>query len=423
MLTPVKSPLSPPTATSPRRIPLPSSLPALPCTMISPPRIPTRAPRGAAPRRWPGSPLTTMVPPAISAPTQSPACPATRISPPLIAAPRCMPALPSTTTRPRVMPAPIIFTRARSPTMRSSPSASPSTRKKSPSVACWLPWSTPTAATWAAVLPSSRSGTSASASTGTSGVVCKVSVRLTSGSPSLACQQAAQRDLVLSQTAAVVAGRDPDEPRPRRRRKPAPHGLLDCRQVEAVDHDLEHARDLLRHLGRSGDRAQRRTVGVVGGRDDRLVARAHLAAAAHDAVRKRQDHSRNLPHGVDSSLRRGERRRHVRAEEQQVATADGGLDAEAILDHELTVHDRHAPEAAPVQQLARLVAVAEVAQRPADHHGVLGLQGVVAGGGRASHHALPDPLDQPLAEAVRGGREQEHRHARTAVRSLGGRHR
>ena len=48
--------------------------------------------------------------------------------------------------------------------------------------------------------------------------------------------------------------------------------------------------------------------------------------------------------------------------------------AETLLDQELALHHRHAPEAPPVEHLAGLVSVAEVAQLPADVDRVLAVR-------------------------------------------------
>jgi hypothetical protein len=93
-------------------------------------------------------------------------------------------------------------------------------------------------------------------------------------------------------------------------------------------------------------------------------------------------------------------------------------DAEALLHEELALHDRHAPVALTLEHLAGLIAVAEVAHLPAHVDRVLGLDAVEAGRGRRGQHALPDALDQPLADALLVHGEEQHAHAGAPVRRL-----
>src|SRR3972149_3904387 len=73
-----------------------------------------------------------------------------------------------------------------------------------------------------------------------------------------------------------------------------------------------------------------------------------------------------------------------------------------------------------IQQLTGLKAVPEEAELAADGDPRLSGQGVVAGGARAGHHRLTDPLDQLLVQALlRHGQDQD-RDARPAGRGLTG---
>ena len=79
----------------------------------------------------------------------------------------------------------------------------------------------------------------------------------------------------------------------------------------------------------------------------------------------------------------------IPGQDQEVATAYGLLDAERFLHQELAFHHRDPPVAAAVQELARLEAVAEMAEQSADEDplGRLG-QSVEAGGGRTGEDRL-----------------------------------
>ncbi len=77
MLTPAKSPQSPATASSPRRIEWPASLPTLPRTTIVPPGHSAHAAAVGGARQIAALPSTSIRPPRISAPSQSLAFPRT----------------------------------------------------------------------------------------------------------------------------------------------------------------------------------------------------------------------------------------------------------------------------------------------------------------------------------------------------------
>src|SRR6185437_12829733 len=70
---------------------------------------------------------------------------------------------------------------------------------------------------------------------------------------------------------------------------------------------------------------------------------------------------------------------------------------------------RDAPETPARDHLARLEAVAEVAQAASQRRGSLGTgEAVEARRGRAGHDALADALEDPLADALPVHRKQEH---------------
>ena len=72
----------------------------------------------------------------------------------------------------------------------------------------------------------------------------------------------------------------------------------------------------------------------------------------------------------------------------------------------------------PSSRFADLPAVAEVAEPPADVDGLLAeRQAVVAGRGRAGHHALADPVGQRLLERIAAEGEEQDAHAGPAVRA------
>src|SRR5205823_9762620 len=119
--------------------------------------------------------------------------------------------------------------------------------------------------------------------------------------------------------------------------------LLDARQVNAVNDDLINA------VGPLGQRrlhhaAQGGTVRVVGAGAELLVTAADLAAAAHDAAGKGQDHARYLTNGGDGGLRRGESGCLTVADDQEVAASHALDRPEEILADEFAVHHRHPPE-------------------------------------------------------------------------------
>ena len=95
--------------------------------------------------------------------------------------------------------------------------------------------------------------------------------------------------------------------------------------------------------------------------------------------------------------------------------------AESLLGGELAVHHRNPPEAAIAERLADLPAVAEVAERAADgdrfEFGV-DRQAVVAGGGRAGHHALADALHQGGLQRIPAEGEGQDGDPRAAVGRL-----
>ena len=105
---------------------------------------------------------------------------------------------------------------------------------------------------------------------------------------------------------------------------------------------------------------------------------------------------------LDGGLRGAEGGRLVGRQDQEVAAGHRALHAERVLAQELAVHHRHPPVAPAVELLARLVAVAEEAESPADLHRLLGRrEPVEAGRGRAGHDALADAVDEGLAERRR----------------------
>ena len=168
------------------------------------------------------------------------------------------------------------------------------------------------------------------------------------------------------------------------------------------------------------DRPQRRVEGVVGRRDHVLVAlRAHFTPAPHDAPRKGEDHPWQVRHRLDGGLGGGERRVGVRGEDQEVAAAHSLLHTERLFDEELPFHDRQPPVALAGDQLARLKAVTEHAQRLAHRQPVRRVrQAVETGGGGTREHGLPHPHDQLLGKARLVHREKQHADTGSSVRRL-----
>src|SRR5216683_290778 len=116
-------------------------------------------------------------------------------------------------------------------------------------------------------------------------------------------------EMVLPELAAVIPRRDLDDAGPARRVDAGAQRVLDRLTVQAVDDDLEHRVHARRQRALDADAsAQRRAVGVVGGRDHLLIAlRANLAAAPDDAAWEREDDAAYSAHRVDGRFRRRQR--------------------------------------------------------------------------------------------------------------------
>src|SRR3990172_6746320 len=93
-------------------------------------------------------------------------------------APKWGPTPPLTISRRDVIPAPMCLTFDRSPSTLISPLYCPCTLKKSPILACTLPWKTGSADSADSFRLFNLSGDITSASTGTSGEVCNDRVKL-----------------------------------------------------------------------------------------------------------------------------------------------------------------------------------------------------------------------------------------------------
>src|SRR5262249_13348269 len=121
-------------------------------------------------------------------------------------------------------------------------------------------------------------------------------------------------------------------------------------------------------------------------------------------------------------LRSRQRRGLAVADDQEIAARHALDRAEEILTEELAVHDRQPPVTPALELLAELPAVAEEAQVPADADGLLldHRQAVIAGGGGASKHALPDAVDNRFLKRVAVKSEQKKADAGAAVRRLVG---
>src|SRR5688572_29546622 len=116
-------------------------------------------------------------------------------------------------------------------------------------------------------------------------------------------------EVMLPELAAVVAGGDLDDARPAGGSESGAQCLLDRRSIETIDNDLEYRVHAFGQLALDAlAPAQRRTVGIVRGCDHLLVfLRAHLAAGAHDAARKRENDAAYAAHRLDCGFRGGER--------------------------------------------------------------------------------------------------------------------
>ena len=223
---------------------------------------------------------------------------------------------------------------------------------------------------------------------------------------------------MLTELAAVVPRGDLDDARPARRSQAGPKRALDRGTIQAVHHDLQHRVHTLRELAVDAiPSAERRTVRVVGGRHHVLVfLRADLAAGPDDPAGERQDDAAQLAHRVHRGFRCRESGTLLRGQDQEIAAANRFLNAEGFLDQELALHHGNAPVPLSRQKLARLEAIAEVTQLPADGHslGRLG-QAVEACGGRAREHRLPDAIDELSLKSFGVEAEQQHAHARPKV--------
>ena len=147
--------------------------------------------------------------------------------------------------------------------------------------------------------------------------------------------------------------------------------------------------------------------------------RAYLAAGSHDAARKREHDAADLSHRLDRRFRRGQGGVLIHRQDQEVAATDRLLHTELLLHQKLAFHHRDAPIAAAVEELARLKAIAEMAQGPADDHLLGGLRQAVEAGRRGTReNRLADSVDEPAAEALGVEAKQQHAHARPAVRSF-----
>jgi hypothetical protein len=146
---------------------------------------------------------------------------------------------------------------------------------------------------------------------------------------------------------------------------------------------------------------------------------ADLAAGPHDASGKRQNDASNRSHRLDGSLRRLEGRILILCQDQEVAAADRLLDPEGLLDEEFSVHHRNPPVPVTVEELARLIAVAEMAQQPADGD-ALGRrdEAVETGRRRAGEHRLADSIDHTLTEPIDVEAKHQDAHTRAAIRRV-----
>jgi hypothetical protein len=106
------------------------------------------------------------------------------------------------------------------------------------------------------------------------------------------------------------------------------------------------------------------------------------------------------------------------AEDEDVAAADRLGGADTVVAQELAVHHGDAPVAAPVQALADLMAVAEIAESTAQLQGRTVGEAREAGSAGAGQHALADAVAQLLLQVLRRHAEDEHGEAGAAVGSL-----
>src|SRR5262245_49570432 len=211
-----------------------------------------------------------------------------------------------------------------------------------------------------------------------------------------------QVDEALAQPAAVVAGRDPDEPG----RVPRRNDRRLCRvaerpEVTPVDHDLHHRADALGEPGSLPETLpQRRAEAFMGAGHGESVSTPRLRAAARDAAGERHDDPWHAPDRGDAPLCRGERRADVLAQVPHVAAHQPLAIAEAPVHHELAAQDRDDPHAAPMPTVAELEAVAEVRDLAPELEVGLGLEQAEAGGGRTRHHVLADADEQRALEGL-----------------------
>src|SRR5262245_51219371 len=93
-------------------------------------------------------------------------------------------------------------------------------------------------------------------------------------------RQSLQMEMMFAELATVIASRDLDHAGAAGGLDAGAKGLFDGRTIQAVDDDLEHRVHFVWQRARDlAAPAQRRAIGVVGGRDHLLVVfRANLAA-------------------------------------------------------------------------------------------------------------------------------------------------
>jgi len=214
-----------------------------------------------------------------------------------------------------------------------------------------------------------------------------------------------QRDLVLPETAAIVSAvicRTPGRAAafmPRRT-------LSSSAQLQPSDDDLEDAAISFRELGGP---VTARSVGQYASLATRPPACSASRPCCRSARHRRggKDHAGTLRSRLDRSFAAASVGA-VSSPRISRLPRDRRLHAGSVPHHELAVHRRHPPEAAPVQELPP-PGIRRRRRAAGSRRNVVSDASALSRRSWDSHHALADALTA-LAHALRAGAEQQHGH-------------